>query len=208
MRSQITINLCILSLVSAGIACITIMHVASYQISVKVSGSCLLGSFQSWNSTMNGWCWSHYLNVEFTIFPLLCVAMEGENGKCWNLITPWYDYEATVKATEQIFLTLHLLFTWLATATAAKSRNRRGNTTTSTTRNPKIMFGFPTRDGEFGWQASLELLHPSLGFIGHWCGGVLIHKYWVLSSAHCIHKWVIIACYVPSPPTCPPSCWP
>ena len=54
------------------------------------------------------------------------------------------------------------------------------------------MFGFPTRDGEFGWQASLELLHPSLGFIGHWCGGVLIHKYWVLSSAHCIHKWVIM----------------
>lgn len=44
MRSQITINLCILSLVSAGIACITIMHVASYQISVKVSGSCLLVS--------------------------------------------------------------------------------------------------------------------------------------------------------------------
>lgn len=84
----------------------------------------------------------------------------------------------------------HSLLTWLASA----ARNRHRNITAiSTTRNPKIMFGFPTRDGEFGWQASLELLHPSLGFIGHWCGGVLIHKYWVLSSAHCIHKWVIIA---------------
>ncbi|KAG5671727.1 hypothetical protein PVAND_001907 [Polypedilum vanderplanki] len=50
------------------------------------------------------------------------------------------------------------------------------------------MDGFPTRDGEFGWQASLELLHPSLGFIGHWCGAVLIHKYWILSSAHCVHN--------------------
>lgn len=52
------------------------------------------------------------------------------------------------------------------------------------------MYGSPTRDGEFGWQASLELLHPSLGFIGHWCGGVLVNKYWVVSSAHCVHKWV------------------
>lgn len=84
------------------------------------------------------------------------------------------------------------------TIAAAKSKNRlKSNTTattitptfsTSTTRNPKIMFGFPTREGEFGWQASLELLHPSLGFIGHWCGGVLISKFWVLSSAHCIHN--------------------
>lgn len=80
---------------------------------------------------------------------------------------------------------------WLANAAAVLSKtNNTASLPRATTRNPKIMFGFPTRDGEFGWQASLELLHPSLGFIGHWCGGVLIHKYWVLSSAHCIHKWV------------------
>jgi len=82
-----------------------------------------------------------------------------------------------------------------ADAIAKLSKYRKGmmfmNATsfaTSTTRNPKIMYGFPTRDGEFGWQASLELLHPSLGFIGHWCGGVLVHRLWVISSAHCIHK--------------------
>lgn len=102
-----------------------------------------------------------------------------------------YNTNAVIRPQKTIRQSHKFLpFIWLATA-AAKSRNRRGNTTTYTTRHPKIMFGFPTRDGEFGWQASLELLHPSLGFIGHWCGGVLIHKYWVLSSAHCIHKWVI-----------------
>jgi hypothetical protein len=80
------------------------------------------------------------------------------------------------------------IYIFLATTTV-KSQILRGKINqTSTTRNPKIMFGFPTRDGEFGWQASLELLHPSLGFIGHWCGCVLIHRHWVISSAHCIHK--------------------
>lgn len=103
----------------------------------------------------------------------------------------WLDYKFIRKSLCFLphSLTLHLFSFWLANAATSKS-----NSTASfpTTRNPKIMFGFPTRDGEFGWQASLELLHPSLGFIGHWCGGVLIHKYWVLSSAHCIHKWVIM----------------
>ncbi|XP_053679996.1 uncharacterized protein LOC128730929 [Anopheles nili] len=55
-------------------------------------------------------------------------------------------------------------------------------------RNPKIMHGTPTIEGQYPWQVSLELLHPSYGFIGHWCGGVLIDRNWVLSAAHCIHN--------------------
>jgi hypothetical protein len=46
----------------------------------------------------------------------------------------------------------------------------------SLNRSPKIMYGLPTKQGQYPWQVSLELLHPSFGFIGHWCGGVLIDK--------------------------------
>jgi len=55
-------------------------------------------------------------------------------------------------------------------------------------RGPRIIAGAATNEGQFPWQASLELLHPSLGFLGHWCGAVLIHQYWILSAAHCVHK--------------------
>lgn len=55
-------------------------------------------------------------------------------------------------------------------------------------RKGRIIMGRETDEGEFPWQASLQLLHPVLGFIGHWCGGVLIHHNWILSAAHCVHK--------------------
>ncbi|XP_064550162.1 chymotrypsinogen B [Drosophila montana] len=55
-------------------------------------------------------------------------------------------------------------------------------------REARIIAGASTHEGQFPWQASLELLHPSLGFLGHWCGAVLIHQYWILSAAHCVHN--------------------
>uniref|UniRef100_A0A182VPW6 Peptidase S1 domain-containing protein n=1 Tax=Anopheles minimus TaxID=112268 RepID=A0A182VPW6_9DIPT len=68
------------------------------------------------------------------------------------------------------------------------STNFSHSSVTPFVRNPKIMHGTPTVEGQYPWQVSLELLHPSYGFIGHWCGGVLIDRNWVLSAAHCIHN--------------------
>ncbi|XP_078036884.1 chymotrypsin-like elastase family member 2A [Augochlora pura] len=52
----------------------------------------------------------------------------------------------------------------------------------------RIFNGKPSRRGSWPWQVSLQLLHPKLGFIGHWCGGVLIDPVWVITAAHCIHN--------------------
>lgn len=55
-------------------------------------------------------------------------------------------------------------------------------------RSARIVGGSSASENEFPWQVSLEVLHPVYGFLGHWCGGVLIDNAWVLSAAHCINK--------------------
>ncbi|XP_046646403.1 trypsin-1-like [Daphnia pulicaria] len=54
----------------------------------------------------------------------------------------------------------------------------------------RIINGKQSKPGAWPWQVSLQLLHPKMGFVGHWCGGVLLNglngDFWVLTAAHCI----------------------
>ncbi|KAJ3640209.1 hypothetical protein Zmor_003523 [Zophobas morio] len=52
----------------------------------------------------------------------------------------------------------------------------------------RIIHGKQSVRGAWPWQVSLQLLHPQFGFLGHWCGGVLISPEWLLTAAHCINK--------------------
>ncbi|KAJ6224689.1 hypothetical protein RDWZM_003234 [Blomia tropicalis] len=50
----------------------------------------------------------------------------------------------------------------------------------------RIVGGNRSYEGEFPWQVSIRLTHPQAGKVGHWCGGVLVDKQWVITAAHCI----------------------
>ncbi|XP_026471750.1 chymotrypsin-like elastase family member 2A [Ctenocephalides felis] len=52
----------------------------------------------------------------------------------------------------------------------------------------RIIGGEESNEDAWPWQVSLQLLHPKFGFVGHWCGAVLIHQNWILSAAHCVHN--------------------
>ncbi|XP_072397547.1 trypsin-1-like [Diabrotica undecimpunctata] len=52
----------------------------------------------------------------------------------------------------------------------------------------RIINGKQSIRGSWPWQVSLQLLHPQFGFLGHWCGGVMISSEWLLTAAHCINN--------------------
>uniref|UniRef100_T1IZI7 limulus clotting factor C n=1 Tax=Strigamia maritima TaxID=126957 RepID=T1IZI7_STRMM len=50
----------------------------------------------------------------------------------------------------------------------------------------RIIGGNEVESNEWPWQVSIQLTHPYWGFVGHWCGGVLIDSNWVITAAHCL----------------------
>ncbi|XP_076308431.1 testisin-like [Tachypleus tridentatus] len=50
----------------------------------------------------------------------------------------------------------------------------------------RIYGGHNAKKGMWPWQISLRLNHPQFGPLGHWCGGILIDRQWILTAAHCV----------------------
>jgi len=61
----------------------------------------------------------------------------------------------------------------------------------SNRRKPKIIDGQISKPNSWPWQVSIELKIPTLGNVGHWCGGVLIQPTWILTAAHCVQNKLI-----------------
>ncbi len=51
---------------------------------------------------------------------------------------------------------------------------------------PKIVGGKEAERGKYPWMVALRLKDAEDHFEGHFCGGTLIHPYWVLTAAHCL----------------------
>jgi len=57
----------------------------------------------------------------------------------------------------------------------------------------RIIRGQQAERGAWPWQVSLQLSSRRLGEVGHWCGGVLLSPYWVITAAHCVKNELVRA---------------
>ncbi|KAB0800230.1 hypothetical protein PPYR_05970 [Photinus pyralis] len=87
---------------------------------------------------------------------------------------------------------LHVMLLLLTAMCGSMSTVQECGTSVRRSRQPRvgslgrIIRGKQSVRGAWPWQVSLQLLHPQFGFLGHWCGGVLISSEWLLTAAHCI----------------------
>ena len=57
---------------------------------------------------------------------------------------------------------------------------------------PFIIGGEHASAGDYPWMVSLVRRDESSNFLGRFCGGTVIHPYWVLTAAHCVEDKVAL----------------
>lgn len=68
----------------------------------------------------------------------------------------------------------------------AKAEAKRLRTVSQPIFQPKIVGGVNSAPGDYPWMAGLLERGESDPFLAQFCGGALIHPYWVLTAAHCV----------------------
>src|SRR5688500_12911197 len=53
---------------------------------------------------------------------------------------------------------------------------------------PRIVGGTPTTKDKYPWMVALTTAGNSDLFDAQFCGGALIHPYWVVTAAHCVEE--------------------